>query len=158
MVSKLIMALALSILMLLADTSVEPKIITNEKNNLFIFESASCSYCEILKHDIKQDGLLKKALSSFNIYYISIDSNIDYTFVDAKGESQQTSNIALKVQYGVRATPTLIFFDSDWQTLLQIPGYIDKTMMTKLSEYVGKGIYKTKELKVYMQENNLIKG
>jgi thioredoxin-related protein len=155
MVKKILLGLIVSYSLLCAGIIYEPKIVTNDKNNLFIFGSASCSYCEILKKDIENDAALKEALGVFNVYYISIDSNIEYTYIDAKGVVKPTSNITLKAEFGARATPTIVFFDPTWRKVLQLPGYVDKNSMTKLSEYVGKGLYKTKELQEYIKENNL---
>lgn len=155
MLRQLFLSCIVGYTLLQAGIIYEPKIVTNTKNNLFIFGSASCSYCEILKKEIEEEGTLKKALSNFNVYYISIDSNIDYSYVDAKGVEKTTSNIALKAEFGARATPTIVFFDPEWKKILQLPGYLDKKSMTKLSDYVGKEIYKTKELQEYINENNI---
>lgn len=155
MLRKIILGMVVGYSLLCAGIIYDPKIVTNDKNNLFIFGSASCSYCEILKKDIENDPALKASLSTFNVYYISIDSNIEYTYIDAKGVVKPTSNITLKAEFGARATPTIVFFDPTWKKVLQLPGYVDKKSMTKLSEYVGKELYKTKDLQEYIQENNL---
>lgn len=155
MYQKIIMMTLMAYSLASAAIIYEPKIVTNDKNNLFIFGSASCSYCETLKKEIETDGALKEALGSFNVYYISIDSNIEYTYVDAKGVEKPTSNITLKAEFGARATPTIVFFSPSWQKVLQLPGYVDKKSMAKLSDYVGKEMYKTKDLQEYIKENNL---
>lgn len=133
------------------DTRLE---LSNTGATMMIFGTQSCSYCDILKKDIDGEGGLKDALKASKIYYISLDSNIDYTIVVGEIE-QATTNFSLRKQYGGKATPTIVLFDDTWHPVLTIPGYLDKKSLTSFVEYVVSGAHETKDLQMFIDENQL---
>jgi thioredoxin-related protein len=129
----LYIALALTFSNLLKAELLETSqhIIPNENGAVIIFDSENCFYCKKLHDDLKNDPKLSKTAKDFRIYSIQEQNTKPYFF--GKG-GQQTRSIDLARAYEVRGTPTIVVFDTDYNLMIKIPGYIQPDIINTILE------------------------
>jgi thioredoxin-related protein len=131
---------------------------SNGKNVILIFDSKSCSYCDLLEKDINTDKELNKLLKeNFVVYGIAIDEYHEYTIGDKK-PPMKTNTISLKMGFSVKATPNIVIFDDKWNKIFQVPGYAEPSQLMILLKYITSGALKEGvKYRAYLKKEGLIK-
>ncbi|MDE5603367.1 MAG: thioredoxin family protein [Helicobacter sp.] len=140
-----------------ADVFLETQHITTQNKPYFlVFGANGCLYCEKLKTLIKEDFQIKEFLrTNFSPYYINLSYSkkhkIDFL-------QKELSTAKLGQIYGVRSTPTLVFLNSDGDTLLVYPGYMKKDRFMATLEFLQKPeVAKLDEKTIAMELSSLFK-
>lgn len=135
----------------------ESKLITENKGVIFIFDSKTCAYCDVLKKDFKNNKQMNElAKNDFNIYLI--DKDKEEEFVVGEKQKKETTT-TLRMAFAVKSTPNIIMFDKSWNKIVQLPGYTTPEQMIIFMNFV-KGInnkkYTVKDWNSYLKANKII--
>jgi len=131
------------------------KLVANGKGVMFIFESNTCPYCDVLKKDFKENEEMKTLAKEFNIYLINREKEQDYLVGKAKKKETTTT---LRMAFAAKTTPNIIMFDKHWNRIFQLPGYASPSQMITFMKFVKglhDGKYKTKDWEKYLRENGV---
>lgn len=138
----------------------------NGKPMLVVFGAKECTYCEVLKKDIKETPELESALTKeFSTYYIGMDTLSEHNLVH-ETQTMKTTNKMLGEIYGITATPTLVFYDEKGQSIFRVPGYMPKKQFLVTLEFIkikgwgeaernSPAMYE--KIKTYYAQNGIIK-
>lgn len=125
------------------------------KGVMFIFESKTCQYCDLLKKDFKENKHMKELSKDFNIYYLDKDN--EKNFIVGKTKKKE-STTTLKIAFMVRSTPTIIIFDKNWNKIFELPGYAHPEQMITFMKFV-KGLhskkYTPKDWQKFLKDNGV---
>lgn len=112
-----------------------------------MFSWDECPYCERMKKNVL-------SLPEVQQYYrdrflpLMVDTRGAVPIVDFNG--RQTTEKAFSTDQGVKATPTLVFYDLSGRPLYRHVGEIrDAATMIRLGEYVSSGAYKNQKFADY---------
>ncbi|WP_121020807.1 SoxW family protein [Helicobacter vulpis] len=142
----------------LEDVFLDTKTIApNGKYMLLIFGKNGCSYCELLKQDIKQHNTLKNFIKThYSAYYINISYSKMHSFRVGgvhKNKEFKLPTSELASIYDVNSTPTIVFANPDGKTIYELPGYMPYKQFLAVLEFVGKGLHKgIKDDKEFIQK------
>ncbi len=146
----------------LDNTTIAP----NGKPMVVVFGSKECSYCDLLKKDIKETAALESSLEKeFSTYYVSMDTLSEHNLVH-ETQTMKASNKLLAEIYGINATPTLMFYDEKGQSIFRVPGYMPKEQFLVTLSFVKEKAWGEAErnsaevygkLKEYYAKNGIIK-
>lgn len=107
-----------------------------DKKLLIYFHQAGCPYC----YNLVQQSFLDPALSQY------IQEHFDLIALNLWGDREVTlpdgsvlSEKALAIKWQIQYTPTLLFFDGDFEPKLRIDGYRGREMLAKVLDYVVSG-------------------
>lgn len=131
------------------------KIVSNGKPIILIFESSSCSYCEILKKDFLENKAMNTLAKDFSIYIINQEDEKDYIVGKTKRKETTTT---LRFAFLAKATPNIVMFDKDWNKIFQLPGYADPSQMKTFMKFVlgvQSGKYKTSQWQEFLKDNGV---
>lgn len=131
------------------------KLVANGKGVMFIFESDTCPYCDVLKKDFKENEEMKTLAKEFNIYLINREKEQDYLVGEVKKKETTTT---LRMAFAAKTTPNIIMFDKHWNKIFQLPGYASPSQMITFMKFVKglhDGKYKTKDWEKYLRENGV---
>ncbi|WP_120944438.1 MULTISPECIES: SoxW family protein [Helicobacter] len=116
------------------------------KYMLLVFGKNGCSYCELLKQDIKQHDALKNFIKAhYSAYYINISYSKMHNFQVGgphKNREFKLPTAELASIYDVNSTPTIVFANPDGKTIYELPGYMPYKQFLAVLEFVGKGLHK----------------
>ncbi len=119
------------------------------KKGIFLFfEMDECPFCHRMKNTVLnrsdvQDWFRERFLS------FSVDVEGDIEIVDFQGNTMKQKDFAYR-QFGVRATPVLLFFDLNGQPVARYTGATaDWKEFLWLGEYVAEGAYKKQSFSRY---------
>ncbi|MFC3848091.1 SoxW family protein [Helicobacter baculiformis] len=131
----------------LEDVFLDTKTIApNGKYMLLVFGKNGCSYCELLKQDIKKHNTLKDFIkANYSAYYINISYSKMHNFRVGgahKNKEFKLPTFELASIYDVSSTPTIVFANPDGKTIYELPGYMPYKQFLAVLEFVGKGLYK----------------
>jgi thioredoxin-related protein len=128
---------------------------------IMIFGNEDCIYCKILKQDISKSNEIKNLLKErYNTYYISTDTIKEHKVVTETKEfaivTEQLANL-----YKIRATPTTVICDKNFEPILILPGYLPSEMFLSSLEFIAEHKYTSreniyKELQEYFSKKGLI--
>jgi thioredoxin-related protein len=131
------------------------KLVADGKAVMFIFESKTCPYCEILKKDFANNKEMNALAKKFNIYLINQDVENDYIIGATKRKETTTT---LRMAFMVKGTPNIIMFDKKWNKIFQLPGYADPSQMITFMKFVQgiqDGKYKSSQWKEFLKDNGV---
>lgn len=135
--------------------SKSSEMVAQGKGVMFIFESDTCSYCDLLKKDFKENKKMNLLAKSFNIYLINRAQEKDYIVGKTKKKETTTT---LRMAFAAKATPNIVIFDKNWNKIFQIPGYATPSQMITFMSFVKglhEGKYNTKDWKKFLNENGV---
>ena len=110
-------------------------IIPNENGAMIIFDSDYCHYCAKLKNDLENNPRLHNIAKQFRIYSINGGRNDKFIYGN---ESVSISGQQLARYYEVRGTPTMVIFDTNYNKMIRIPGYIQPKIISTILELTKK--------------------
>jgi len=131
------------------------ELVANGKGVIFIFESNTCPYCDLLKKDFKENKQMNELAKNFNIYLIDRDKEEDYIVGKTKRKETTTT---LRMAFSTKNTPTITIFDKNWNRIFQLPGYAHPEQMITFMKFVKglqDGKYKTTEWKKFLKDNGV---
>lgn len=131
------------------------ELVTQGKGVMFIFESNTCPYCDLLKKDFKENKTMNELAKEFNIYLINRETEKDYIVGEKKKKETTTT---LRMAFAAKATPNIVIFDKHWNRIFQIPGYASPSQMITFMNFVKglhEGKYNTKDWQKYLKENGV---
>lgn len=154
---KLLFIVSLLISTLFAEDllKTETKLVANGKGVIFIFESATCDYCTLLKKDFKENKEMANLGKEFNIYLIDKDKEVDY--VVGKTEKKETTT-TLRMAFMAKNTPNIVMFDKRWNRIFQLPGYAHPEQMVTFMKFIKglhEGTYTRKDWQKYLKDNGV---
>ena len=130
-------------------------LVANNKAVMFIFESSSCGYCEILKKDFINNKEMNALAKKFNIYLINQDDEQNFVVGETKKKETTTT---LRLAFSVKGTPNVIMFDKNWNKMFQLPGYADPSQMITFMKFVQgvqDGKYKSSQWRKFLKDNGV---
>ena len=131
------------------------ELVANGKGVMFIFESNTCPYCDLLKKDFKENKEMNKLAKKFNIYLINKEQEMDYLVGEKKKKETSTT---LRLAFASKSTPNIIIFDKHWNKIFQVPGYAHPDQMITFMKFVEglhAGKYDPKDWKKFLNENGV---
>lgn len=131
------------------------RIVAEGKGVMFIFESDSCPYCEILKKDFKENKEMNTLAKEFNIYLLNKADEKEYIVGKTKKKETTTT---LRLAFLSKSTPTIVIFDKNWNKIFQIPGYAYPGQMITFMKFVKglqDGKYKVDDWQKFLKENGV---
>ena len=131
------------------------ELVANGKAVIFIFESNTCQYCDLLKKDFKENKEMNELAKAFNIYLIDRDKEQD--FIVGKTKRKETTT-TLRMTFSTKNTPTITIFDKNWNRIFQLPGYAHPEQMITFMKFVKglqDGTYKPDEWKKFLKNNGV---
>ncbi|MDR9418063.1 thioredoxin family protein [Gracilimonas sp.] len=109
----------------------------NSKKIMLFMEADWCSLCKKMKAEIfPLSEIQQKIDSSFYAVRIDIESNDDVNY-----KSQKWTKKELSQEFGLYATPTFIFLESDQSIIGNKAGYMDQDEFIKLLSYISDEKY-----------------
>ncbi len=151
----LILALFLTSIFAQAELKTDTNLVADGKGVMFIFESITCAYCDLLKKDFKENKEMIELAEEFNIYLIDRDKEID--FLVGKTKKKETTT-TLRMAFASKSTPSIVIFDKDWNKIFQVPGYAHPLQMITFMKFV-KGLhekkYETKDWQKFLKDNGV---
>jgi thioredoxin-related protein len=122
---------------------------------MLIVESESCIYCKQLDRDLQRDSQLKKAVEGIDVLRLLAESNarVKYRFDGKEGESTEED---LARALGVRAYPHIIFYNSQGEIILRIPGYAPPKTLACAIRYVKEEFYKKESINQFLQREGCL--
>lgn len=131
------------------------KLVANGKGVMFIFESDTCPYCDLLKKDFKENKEMNTLAKEFNIYLINRGVEKDY--IVGKTQKKETTT-TLRMAFAAKTTPNIVIFDKHWNRIFQVPGYAHPAQMITFMKFVKglhEGKYNTKDWQKFLKENGV---
>jgi thioredoxin-related protein len=122
---------------------------------MLIVESESCIYCKQLDKDLQRDPQLKKAVEGMDVLKLLAESNarVKYRLDGKEGESTEED---LARALGVRAYPHIIFYNSQGEIILRIPGYTPPKTLACVIRYVKEEFYKKENINQFLQREGCV--
>ena len=133
------------------------KIVSNGKGVILIFDSKVCSYCDVLKTDLKEDKKLNSFAKKFNIYLIPKEEYKEYEMGD-KVPAKKVNTTSLAMAFNVKGSPNIIIFDKYWNKIFHLPGYAYPAQMISFFKFVDglhDGKYKVNDWQKYLKEEGV---
>lgn len=113
----------------------QSNLVANNKGVIFVFESKTCSYCDLLKKDFYENKELKKISKAFNIYLIDKDKEEEFKVGETNKNETTTTLINA---FMVKNSPNIIIFDKNWNKIFQLPGYVTPKQLIVFMSFVKK--------------------
>lgn len=133
----------------------DTNLLAKGKAVMFIFDSKTCSYCDLLKKDFSTNKQMQNLAKNFNIYLINKDTEKNF-LVGEKQKKETTTT--LRMAFSVKTTPNIIMFDKNWNKIFQLPGYANPKQMIVFMKFV-KGInektFKVTNWQKYLKDNGI---
>jgi len=129
------------------------KITLTGKPIMYIFDSATCPYCEKLEKELVELKSLNEIAEAFDIYRIPRD---DFKIYDILGKKVSTQE--LQMSYHVKATPNVVIFDKHAKRMFQTSGYIGPKALEQMLRFVkgvDEGKYKVSEWSKFLYQQNI---
>lgn len=122
---------------------------------MLIVESESCIYCKQLDRDLQRDPQLQKAVEGIDVLKLLAESNakVKYRLDGKEGESTEED---LARALGVRAYPHIIFYNSQGEIILRIPGYTPPKTLACVIRYVKEEFYKKENINQFLQREGCV--
>lgn len=133
----------------------DTRLVAEGKAVMFIFESKTCPYCDLLKTDFKENKEMAELGKEFNIYLINQEQEQDYVVGKTKKKETTTT---LRMAFLAKSTPNIIMFDKNWNKIFQLPGYAHPAQMITFMKFIKglhEGKYTTKQWQKYLKDNGV---
>ncbi len=127
--------------------SLQEAIDDGKKGLIIYFGRKDCPYCKYqLEGNWGDPAIVKYTQEHFNV--IAIDVRGDRTVTDFNGRTwnEKTYSTRRKTNF----TPSLLFFNSNGQLALKLPGYRPKYQFRASLEYVADGHYQVETFRQYL--------
>lgn len=131
------------------------ELVADGKGVIFIFESKTCPYCDLLKKDFKENKEMNELAKDFNIYLIDREKEQDYLVGKTKKKETTTT---LRMAFSTKNTPTITIFDKNWNRIFQLPGYAHPEQMITFMKFVKglqDGTYKVDQWQKFLKDNGV---
>lgn len=120
----------------------------NGKHVLAYMHLDECPYCERMLKENFTEGETKEFIQkNFEVIGINVRGNLDVTWINGNTYTEFELARHLKI-FG---TPTMVFFDTDNNKLLQLNGYRDPHAFRYALEYVQKKAYNNQSFAKYLE-------
>lgn len=130
-------------------------LVANGKGVIFIFESDTCPYCDVLKNDFNENEQMQTLAKEFNIYLINKEKEQDYLVGKTKKKETTTT---LRMVFTAKTTPNIVMFDKNWNKIFQLPGYASPSQMITFMKFI-KGLHEDKynieDWEKYLRKNGI---
>jgi len=114
------------------------KIGIKDKKPVIVFVSSDyCKWCSKMKEETFSNKDVIKAMEGF----VFVIVNIDNSFQSFEYEGKKLSLPDFMGFFGVRGTPTTIFFDSKGMLITVLPGFVQPDIYIKILEYIKLACY-----------------
>jgi thioredoxin-related protein len=121
---------------------------TSGKQGIILFISTRrCSYCKVFLDRVLDDPEIKRRVQT-NYDVIGLELFSDHDMVDVDGQSYRVNEFATKMKASF--TPTLIFYGTGGQRLLQIVGYYPREKFERVLDYLKESHYLKEPLRSYL--------
>ncbi len=127
-----------------------------KKGILLFFEMDECPFCSRMKATIfSQKAVQEQFSADFLAFPIDIEGDTEIT--DFQGNTMRSKDFAEKI-HRVRATPVMMFFDLDGNTLYRHTGPArNAEEFLLMGQYVAEGAYKNMRFRQYRQQKQSTK-
>ncbi len=126
------------------------KIETHNRPTMLIFDLNGCIYCQKLNDELDNNAEVKKLASQMSIYHINAAKEKKY-IIPHKGKTLKADTKTLEYIYGFRgSTPFIVITDSNFKTILKIPGYLKPAVFSKVLKFVLTKAYKKTDINTYL--------
>ncbi len=117
---------------------------------MLIVESESCIYCKQLDKDLKGNPHLREKTTQLDVFKIDVDGNgkVRYNLL---GESGITTESSLARTLKVSSFPYILFYDTNGNVILSLPGYVPPRTLACIIDYVKNGEYQKGNLTEYLK-------
>jgi thioredoxin-related protein len=122
---------------------------------MLIVESESCIYCKQLDKDLQRDSQLKKAVEGVDVLRLLAESNARVKY-RLEGKERESTEEDLARALGVRAYPHIIFYNSQGDIILRIPGYAPPRTLACAIRYVKDEFYKKENINQFLQREGCV--
>ncbi len=110
-----------------------------QKQAVVVFSEVNCPYCIKLKSNtLSNEGVQQFLSNNFII------GEIYQTSETATFEGKSYSYQDLFTGFGIKGTPTLVFFESNGSPITYLPGYVGPEDFTKILQYIALKKYDEK--------------
>ena len=79
-----------------------------------------------------------------------IETTLKKDFVYVRVNVDKTTELAKL--YGVRGFPSSWFLEPSGGRIVEVPGYVDKSVFRKVLQYVKGGYYRTSDINAYLKK------
>ncbi|MEN3033998.1 MAG: thioredoxin family protein [Aquificaceae bacterium] len=117
---------------------------------IVMFHRDGCPACERIRENMKEKQVVEYFKPRFNMIQVDIFSSAELTSPDGKKLTEKSFSQSL----GVRATPTLIFYDQNGSVALTLAGPLDSKTLLTAGKFVAEGHYRSKSFAQFLKESN----
>jgi thioredoxin-related protein len=79
-----------------------------------------------------------------------IEGMLNREFVYVRVNADKTTELAKL--YGIRGFPSSWFLEPSGARVMEVPGYVDKSVFKKVLQYVKGGYYKSTDINAYLKK------
>ncbi len=119
----------------------------DNKQMIMVFGTNTDPYSDRLKADIQSSPELQKQIKNdFSSYYLKAHENLRHKLYH-EGEYMDVDTKTMISIYGIEATPTLIFTDTNGKAVILVPGYMPTKQFITTLDFMKSGKWKGKDRK-----------
>ena len=119
----------------------------DNKKMILVFGTNTDPYSDRLKADIQNSTELQNEIkNSFSSYYLKAHENLRHKLYH-EGEYMDVDTKTMIAIYGIEATPTLIFTDTNGKAVILVPGYMPTKQFLTTMKFMDSGEWKGKDRK-----------
>jgi thioredoxin-related protein len=120
---------------------------TGKQGLILYFGQKYCAYCKaLLERNFGKPDIRSYTRQHFDV--IGIDIHGDRSVTDLQG--QEWTERSFSTHLGTVFTPTLLFYDTEGQEALRLPGYYPPYTFRAALEYVAGGHYRQEDFRSYL--------
>lgn len=109
-----------------------------------------CEYCKKLESDVYPD---ESVTQTINRYFVPVKLNADALHhLTYKGK--QYTQEAFALEMGIKSYPTILFFDSNGDIILQINGFMPIHDFQNMLAYIGEEAFMRTEFHEFASQGN----
>jgi thioredoxin-related protein len=117
------------------------------KPMVMVFGTNTDPYTDRLKADIKgSDKLMEKLQNEFSSFYFKAHENLRHKLFH-ENEYMDVDTKTMIAIYGINATPTIIFADTNGKAIIVVPGYMPANQFIQTMNFIQAGLWKGKDRK-----------
>ncbi|WP_170215537.1 thioredoxin family protein [Mesoaciditoga lauensis] len=125
-----------------------------QKDAIVIFSDPGCFYCKKLKDETLTDKTVQEIL--VNNFIVG---EVYPTDEKANFEGKTYSYRELFAGFGIKGTPTIVFFTPDGKPITYVPGYVDAKNFSTILRYIATKQYLKKvDFREYSKKKNTYLG
>jgi len=120
------------------------------KHLLLFFQLNGCPYCDrMLREAFETDPMMSYIQAHFDVIAINVRGDRDIAFNETVSVTEKELSEMLKV----RATPGILFLNSDNKPVVRVDGYRSPERFEHILRYVSGKAYETQKLSEYLDEH-----